>query len=257
MKQFIILTLVLTLSGFAQAEWGTLKGQFLYGKEGTKVPKASKLTPTKDVQVCGKQDLFNEDLLVNEKNRGIANVVLWAYKPTKVHPDYEKDAKTIVELANKSCRFEPHVLTLRAGQTLRVTNPDPVAHNALMAFIKNRKNENPMIPVNGQVDVTGFKASELVPMKVSCSIHNWMLGYVLVQDHPYMAVTDKDGKFELKNLPAGKLKVKVYHEKCGYVKTASIDGKSASWKRGLYNLSLASGKEEEHKYTIDPKIFAK
>ena len=129
------------------------------------------------------------------------------------------------------------------------------SHNALVAFLKNKKHENPIIPPGGHVDITGFKSAEIVPMKVSCSIHNWMLGYVLVEDHPYMAVSDKDGKFELKNLTAGQMKFKVFHEKNGFLKTVSIDGKSITWKRGLYSVSLT--KNEEHTYVVDPKNFSK
>ena len=43
----------------------------------------------------------------------------------------------------------------------------------------------------------------MVPFK--CDVHGWMNAYVGVLDHPYFAVTDKDGKFELKDAAAGHL----------------------------------------------------
>lgn len=259
MKKVTIATLgaVLLTTASANAQWASLKGQFLYGKEGTKVPAADKLVVTKDVQVCGKYDLFNEQLTVNEENRGIANIVLWAFKPKKSHPDYEKTAKDTVQIDNLNCRFEPHVVAVRTTQTLRVGNPDPVGHNSLINFLKN-KSVNPIIPAGGKVDFELTKA-ELIPVKVSCSIHPWMQGIVLVQDHPYMAVTDEDGKFEFKNLPAGKLTIKVWHEKAGYISDLlTIDGKKAKpWKKGRYSLTMADGKDEDHQYVVNPKAFAK
>ena len=43
----------------------------------------------------------------------------------------------------------------------------------------------------------------MVPFK--CDVHGWMNAYVGVLDHPFFAVTDEDGKFELKGLPPGHL----------------------------------------------------
>lgn len=251
-----IVALAAVLScGTANAQWASLKGQFVYGDKDAKLPSAAKLNITKDVQVCGKEDLFNEQLTVNPENRGIANVVLWVYKPKKVHDSYKESAKDTVQIDNVGCRFEPHAVTVRAGQTLRVGNPDPVGHNSLINFLKNTS-VNPIIPAKGKVDFQLTK-SEIIPVKVSCSIHPWMQGIVLVQDHPYMAVTDKDGKFEMKNLPAGKLTIKVWQEKAGYIQTVNIDGKKTAWKKGRYSIDVKAGKDQEHDYMIDPKVFAK
>ena len=249
----VICSLVLVWASASHAQWATLKGQFLFGKEGTKVPAAAKVTPTKDVEVCGKQQLFDETLTVNPENRGIANVVIWAFRPKSIHKDYEKTAKDVVKLDNLGCRFEPHIVAVRTGQTLEIGNPDPIGHNSKVDFLKNTP-VNPIIPAGGKVPVKPLKA-EPIPITVSCSIHPWMTARVIVQDHPYMAVTDKDGKFELKNLPAGKLTLKVWHGK--YVQDVTIDGKSASWKRGRYQLTLKDGVDQDHTYIVDPKVFGK
>ena len=256
MKKLSSLALVVCLlaAGSANAQWATLKGQFLYGKSGTKVPAEAKLNPTKDVEVCGKNQLFDEQLVINDENRGIANVVMWVYKPKgKAHPDYEKTASATIKMDNAGCRFEPHVATIRTGQTFEVGNSDSVGHNSLINMLKN-DSVNPIIPAQSKVEFK-FPKSEIIPVKVSCSIHPWMQGIVLVQDHPYMAVTDKDGKFEIKNLPEGKHTLKVWHEKSGYIQTVSIDGKQAKWKKGRYALNIK--KDEEHEFVIDPKVFAK
>lgn len=238
----------------AKAQWATLKGQFLYGKEGTKIPSAAKLTPTKDVEVCGKHQLFDETLTVNPKNRGIANVVIWAFKPKKIHPDFKATAEDIIKLDNIGCRFEPHVLAVRAGQTLEIGNSDTVGHNSKVDFIRNIA-VNPIIPAAGKVPVKPTKA-EPIPVTVSCSIHPWMTARVIVQDHPYMAVTDADGKFELKNLPAGKLTLKVWHEP-KYVQAANVDGKDVKWSKGRYRIEIKDGQDQEHTYILDPKTLSK
>ena len=53
---------------------------------------------------------------------------------------------------------------------------------------------------------------------VSCAQHTWMNGFIWAFDHPFAAVTDKDGNFEIPNVPAGtKLKIIAWHEKAGYL----------------------------------------
>ena len=251
-----VVALCLASTSFVHAQggkWATLKGQFIYDGD---VPSMAKLTPTKDVEVCGKNQLFNEELIVNKENKGIANIVIWAYKPKKgvVHPDYAKTEKATVKMDNSFCRFEPHVAAVRTGQTFQIGNPDPVGHNSLINFLKNPP-VNPLIPPMGKIDLK-LKKAEIIPVSVSCSIHPWMKGIVLVQDHPYMAVTDKDGKFEIKGLPAGtKLTLKVWQEKAGYIQEVKIDGKKTAWKKGKYVTNLK--KDEEHKYAVPAKVFKK
>ena len=53
----------------------------------------------------------------------------------------------------------------------------------------------------------------MVPFK--CDVHGWMNAYVGVLDHPYFAITGKDGKFELKTLPPGTYTIEAWHEKLG------------------------------------------
>ena len=58
---------------------------------------------------------------------------------------------------------------------------------------------------------------EFLPIQVKCDLHNWMLAYWLVLDHPYSAITQADGSFEIQNLPAGTHKFRVWHERVGYL----------------------------------------
>jgi protocatechuate 3,4-dioxygenase beta subunit len=51
-----------------------------------------------------------------------------------------------------------------------------------------------------------------------------MFAWVTVVDNPYFAVTDKDGKFTIKNVPPGKYKIAALHRK------AAPAGKTASAK---------------------------
>ncbi len=50
---------------------------------------------------------------------------------------------------------------------------------------------------------------------MKCNVHPWMKGYIAVFQHPYFAITGKDGTFELKNVPHGEFRIEAWHEKYG------------------------------------------
>jgi len=104
------------------------------------------------------------------------------------------------------------------GQTVTVKSSDPTNHN--VNFQLRNLNQNPLIAPGTTKDITPDSAEKL-PGPVSCSIHPWMMAYWLVLDHPYSAVTDENGNFEIKNAPAGTQKVVVWQEAAGYVTPAS------------------------------------
>jgi plastocyanin len=118
-----------------------------------------------------------------------------------------------VKLDQLGCRYRPHVLGVRTGQKLSISNSDDTLHN--VHALPNANTEwNRGQALKNMVDEKVFTAREvMVPFK--CDVHNWMHAYAGVMDHPYFAVTHDGGKFELKNLPAGTYTVEAWHEKLG------------------------------------------
>ena len=216
-----------------------MKGKFIYD---AKTPVAVPLTISKDQEVCGNKGLVAEDLVVDAKG-GLANVMVYLRgKPSSVFPDYEKTADATVVLDNKGCRFDPHVLGIRVGQTLEIKNSDPVAHNT--NIVGRNIQDNPLIPAGATSDVK-IEAPESLPVMVSCNIHPWMKGRILVRSNPYFAISKKDGTFEIKNLPAGDLEFVVYQEKCGYVTDAELKGQKVKWVKGVMKATIEAGKDTD------------
>lgn len=218
--------------------WGSLKGRFKI--EGG-VSTASKLTINKDMDVCGKHDLRDETIVVNKSNGGISGVVVWLYTKRgddspKVHPSYDESENSEVVLDNLNCRFEPHVCLLRTSQTLVVKNSDAVGHNTKIDTQANPA-VNRTIPSGADMKQE-FETSERLPAGVSCSIHPWMKGWLVVQDSPYCAVTDADGNFEIKNLPSGNWTFQFWHEGAGYIQEPIVNEKSQEWKKGRAELTI-------------------
>lgn len=234
----------------AVAEWATLKGKFELGIGP--IPPVPRLKLHAGMKVCGQQSLMNEQLVINQRNRGIRDVVIWAVGPRRVHPDYSKDQEPVV-VDNRNCRFEPHVVCLPTTRTLRIKNSDAFAHNYFVPFFTN-DSINRLVPSKKFVDIQLTKR-EVAPVSVTCGVHPWMHGVLLVQEHPYMVSTDDDGQFALKNLPAGPLLLQVWHKKTGWMKSVSIDGKKTSWKRGRYSIKLLE--DQFHTYSIPLDAFKK
>lgn len=226
--------LAVVVSSSLVSAQGSLKGRLVY--DG-KAPTPAKVKVDKDVAFCGPFMLTDEKLVVNPKNGGVKNVVIYLYvsrtgKKPPVSAAAKKDLAESVRIDNEKCRFEPRIVAMTTDQTLTIGNKDAVAHNSKIDVI-NLQNVsiNPIIPA-GKDYKHKFNAEERLPIPISCSIHPWMNGYVLIKDNPYFAVTDEDGNFEIKNLPAGEWTFRFWHENVGYVQKVKVDGKSASWRRG-------------------------
>ena len=145
---------------------------------------------------------------------------------------------TPVKLDQKACRYTPHVLGIRVGQTLAISNSDDTLHN-VHAMPDTNREWNKGQALKNMVDEKVFTAREvMVPFK--CDVHNWMQAYVGVMDHPYYAVTHDGGKFELKDLPPGTYTVAAWHEKLGS-QTQSVTLGEKESKEITFTFKAAAG----------------
>lgn len=244
----VVALLVISASGAAVAadQWATLTGRFVY--DGAAPPPA-KLVVSKDADVCGKHPLVDESLVVGPDG-GLANVVVYVRSAkVKVHPDLAKPAGEVI-LDNKNCRFEPHVAAIQLGQTLVLKNSDPIGHNSNVQPLGDQ-GANPLIAA-GTDAKHKFNKKQLLPVPVSCNIHPWMKAYVLPRDNPYTAVSDQDGNFTIKDLPAGeKLEFQVWQEKAGYLEAKS------DWKKGRFEMTLKPGENNLGAIKVKPALFEK
>lgn len=252
----VILVAACCATGLAAAEWGDLMGTLVY--DGTP-PKPAPINVTKDTEVCGKHNLVNESLMVNPDNKGIADIMVYIYlakgpKP-EVHPDYQESANDEVRLDNLNCRYEPRVALLRTTQTLVIGNKDTIGHNTKIDTFANPP-LNPIIPAGAEI-TQKFPLPEKRPAQVGCNIHPWMTATLLVQDHPYMAVTDENGQFTIPNLPAGKWTFQFRHSAGGYIREVKIDGKSEKWSKGRTELTIKAGENDLGVIAVPASIFKK
>lgn len=227
----------ITMVSTAVAQDATLKMRFVY--DGTP-PPVSNIVPNKDQDFCGKHDIPNEKLIVNPEDKGIKNVIVHVYARSsgKHLPETTHTPKTHV-LANDECRFEPHIVLAQTGDTLAITNPDTVGHNANLNFIRNTA-QNLMIPSGQQKDIE-LKEAEPAPIPVDCNIHPWMRAYVVVLDNPFADVSNDSGEIEIKGLPAGKEIEFAVRFEGGKLDKVTVDGKKTDWRRQRFEIDLKAG----------------
>jgi hypothetical protein len=215
----IVLSALCVIANQAPAQngaWGDVKGRIVF--DGAEAPAPKLIDVNKDQDHClSKGPLHAEDLVVNKKNLGVRWVFVWLAPEKgdpalKIHPNLQQIKKQNVEIDQPCCQFVPHALGMREGQQLVAKNSSPIAHNVHWTGhpLKN-PGGNQIIPAGGMLPIAGLNADRF-PVKINCDIHGWMSAYVRVFDHPYFAVTDADGKFEIKLAPAGNYRLVIWQD---------------------------------------------
>ena len=203
---------------------GAISGTVLF--EGT-VPPPPALPVTQDKEKCGLGDtVADESLLVDKETKGLANAVI-TLEPKEGKKGTVAGEKT-VEFDQKKCLFTEHVQVVPAGATVDFKNSDTVGHNVNVQAVKNA-NFNQTIE-GGKSLQKKFDKEERI--SVTCNIHPWMKGWLVVTDAPFSAKTDAKGGFKIENVPAGTYKVKVWQERIG--------AKKESWK-GNFEVTVKDG----------------
>jgi hypothetical protein len=239
-----LLLITLAALGADDDKWSVVKGKVVFDDSKNKIPK--RVLPPAAAKVaalppCAAKDkeFLTEEWIVNPTTKAVKDVVVWLapeptaaelaqlkakgkerlkdfpnFKVAQIHPDLQKLKQKTVEIDQPCCRFIPHVSAMRLGQTLVIKNSADFAHNAKY-FTSNNGEENPLIPPGGQHQIPITKP-ERAEIKITCNIHGWMFASVRVFDHPYFAVTNADGEYEIKNAPVGKHRIFIWHPEGAY-----------------------------------------
>lgn len=188
----------------ATASAASIKGTVQF--TGGAVPQ-KKLAVTVDQYVCGKEK--EADLLILSPQGGIRNAVVWLESPAQGAK--RENPAPVVQMDQKQCVFTPRVVVVPVGGTVEFLNSDHLLHN-VHTVTKENPSVNRAQPRGRTIPVI-FSKPEII--RVKCDLHPWMLGWVVVTDHPFHAVTGVEGEFTLNNVPPGKYTLHVWQESLG------------------------------------------
>lgn len=221
--------LSLALAGPAQAQYkeGDVKGGGSIAgaiKFDGAAPAPKVLSVNKDKEVCGKSPIKDESLLV--QGGGVVNVVV-SLKDVKSGKKWSTLPKA--ELDQKGCVYHPRVVVTRAGEDVTVLNNDNILHNI---HTHPEKTGNPVANIaqpkfRKKLNLAKRHFAKPGIVKLTCDVHDWMVGYAVIAENPYVAVTGDGGKFEIKDVPAGSYTLEIWHEKLG-MKSQKVEVKAGA-----------------------------
>jgi plastocyanin len=135
--------------------------------------------------------------------------------------------KDHIVVDQRKMAFLPHVVAVQQGTTVDFLNSDPVGHNVYWPSISGNKKLSHNLGTWPKGEKKPFQFNDLGTASLLCNVHPEMSGYVVVVPTPYFAVTDKDGNFEIKSIPAGKYTLKTWSED-GKPTTQAVDVSAAT-----------------------------
>lgn len=154
------------------------------------------------------------------------------------------------QLDQHGCHYVPHILGIQTGQKLSITNSDSTAHNVNVQGNSNPKFNKSQPPSAPPIEQTFTRAETLIPVK--CNQHPWMKSYIGVLKHPFFAVTDQTGKFEIKGLPPGTYTVVAWHERYSdKPQQASVTIGAKEAKTQDFSFAAASASNTLHSSTLE------
>lgn len=132
-----------------------------------------------------------------------SNAVVWIEGPTGA-----AGTGRTVKMSQESKRFAPRVLVVPRQGTVEFPNNDPIFHNVFSVSGGNRFDLG--LYRSGATKSRSFSEPGLV--RVYCNIHPQMVGFLLVVDSGFAAITDRSGAFRFEGVPAGSWTLKAWHE---------------------------------------------
>ncbi len=228
---FVVIFLSSYASGYEEvtvSNGGSIRGVV---KLQGKIPKLAPLEVTKAKEVC--KNVPNDTLVVGP-GQGVRHAVVTL---EGVSRGKGVEREVVHELDNLRCRFVPHVLAASVGQFLLLKNSDPILHTAHAYFHDGQPDFNVGL-YPGRSSRKPLVSAGVV--KVLCEVHPWMSAYIVVTEHPYHAVTDAYGEYEIGEILPGSYRVRVWHEALG-VEEKAVEVKGGEVSRVDFMLSASSG----------------
>jgi plastocyanin len=225
---------VLATGGTAGA--GTITGTVTY--DG-KVPNLKPLAMDAD-PVCAskhKEAVPNQMLELGKSGNTMGNILVRLTSGLPAGKTYPAPKDPVV-MDQNGCIYQPHVFVIQQGQTFKALNSDGVLHNVHALPKVNAQFNMAMPPTRKEAEHVFDKAED--PFQIKCDVHPWMTAYTMVTSNPFYSVTKEDGKFTIKDVPAGTYELTAWHEKLG-AKTEKVTVGEADTKTVDFKFSAPGG----------------
>jgi len=172
-------------------------------------PARKPIEITKDQAICGRVEHVEESLVVGAGG-GVRDVVVHLVDPPGAPPMPVLTPNVTVD--QNGCRFVPRIQIIPAGAPFDLVNSDDLLHN-IHTWSKANPSFNRAQPKFKKVLTQSFAKPEI--MRISCDVHPWMNGWLVIAGHAYYAKTSPDGTFRISGVPAGDYTIEFWQELLG------------------------------------------
>ena len=201
MKLAVGVLLLVTFPAFSEEKTGSVSGIIRYTGE---LPEPKKIT------TADGGTIMHRDLVVHPQSKGLQSVVaVLENAPTQPRL---KGAKAIT-VDQRDMVFVPRVVAVQHGRAVSFDNSDTVNHSVL-ATSSVAANQCNVFVAPGKPYEHVFDVQNK-PVMIGCSLHGWMRAWVYVIPHPWFAVSDERGKFQIPDVPPGKYTLLLRHADTG------------------------------------------
>lgn len=213
------LTTILTFSlpAFSYQEINVQNGGTIKGNTkmigGMPFPRVYHLILFPNIDMCAEVDTDDEmnrvldDFKISEKG-GLRDTII-----TLEHVEAGKPFnKEPINILSENCKFFPDVNIIRQGESFKIDNTDAVMHNS-QVYQKERGKILLNIPIPAEEVSEGkvtFEKNYKI-MQMICGMHEFMQTWGYRVQNPYYFKTDKDGNFNIGDIPPGEYVVNAWH----------------------------------------------
>lgn len=190
-------------------------------------PRLSKRASEEEVEMyeASLVEIEDDSLQVSAEN-GLANAFVYLAKPPSDWQPSTAEFKPLT-IEMQDYRFEPRAAILRVGQDMRLKNAGVTEDNFNFQALNNG-GQNRLVKEKAEFTIASpFTRAEQVPIQAKSGVNSWKTTYLLPLDHPFAAVTDKQGRFSVEGLPSGSHTFHIWHERTGWLEkslTINIEG---------------------------------
>jgi plastocyanin len=166
--------------------------------------------PPEEILTTDGSTIRHSDLVVEPKTKGLRYVVA-VLENAPAQPKVTKAKPVLVD--QRDMVFVPRVVAVQHGQAVSFDNSD-LCNHSVMANSTVKANQFNVFVLQGR-PYEHFFEPQKHPVQIGCSLHAWMRAWVYVLPHPWFAVSDEQGKFQINDVPPGKYTLWLRHPDTG------------------------------------------